>query len=91
MLRVRPEPTKKRRSEQHAGQHLGHDLRLAESRSDRSYDPAENENNRKLKKKLNGEMQVVHWTYLQSADFSGIEPNRTTENGQGFKQGQERA
>ena len=60
MLRVRPEQTEKRRTEQHAGQHLRHDLRLAESRSDRAYQPAEQENNSQLKEKLNGEMQVVH-------------------------------
>jgi hypothetical protein len=90
MMRVRPEPTKKRGSEQHAGHHLGYDLRLAESRSDRSYDPAERENNRELKKKLNCEMVVVHWIYLQSADFSGAETNRATENSQRFGHGQER-
>ena len=52
MLCLRPEQTKKRWSEQHAGQHFGHDLRLAESRCDCSYEPTEQENNRKLKKEL---------------------------------------
>jgi hypothetical protein len=86
MLRLWPEQTKKRWSEKDAGDHFRYDLWLAEARGDYSYDPAEQENNRKLKKELNGEMQVVHWTYLQSADFTGIEANRTIEKSQTFKQ-----
>jgi hypothetical protein len=35
-------------------------LRLAESPSDRSYDPAEQENDGELNKKLNSKMYVVH-------------------------------
>ena len=85
MLRLWPEQTKKRWSEQEAGQHLGHDLRLAESRCDCSNNPAEQENNRKLKKELKREVQVVHWTYLQSVDFTGIEANRTIDKSQTFK------
>jgi hypothetical protein len=60
MLRLWPEQTKKRWSEQHAGQHFRHDIRLAESRCDCSYNPAEQENNRELKKELKREMKVVH-------------------------------
>jgi hypothetical protein len=66
MLRFGPEQTKKRWSEEHAGQHLGNDLRLTESRCDCSHNPAEQENNRKLQKELKREMQVVHWTHLQA-------------------------
>jgi hypothetical protein len=41
MLRLRPEQTEERRTEQHASQHFRHDLRLAESRRDSAYEPAE--------------------------------------------------
>ena len=60
MLPLRPEQTKKRRSEQHAGQHFRHDLRLAETQGDRAHQPAEQKNDGELKEKLNGKMQVVH-------------------------------
>src|SRR4029077_2349167 len=72
MLRVRQEQTEQGWSEQHAGQHLGHDLRLGESPGDRSYDPAEQENDGELNKKLNSKMYVVHrltcavWTLTES-------------------------
>jgi hypothetical protein len=60
MLRFRPEQTKQRWPKQHAGQHFCYDLRLAEAQSDRAHEPAEQKNNGKLKKKMNGKMQVVH-------------------------------
>jgi hypothetical protein len=41
-------------------------LRLAESRCDCTYNPAEQQNNRKLKKELKREIQIVHWTYKAS-------------------------
>jgi hypothetical protein len=70
MLRSRPEQTEKRWSEQHASQHLGYDLRLAEAQSNRAYQPAEQENNGELDKKLNSKMRVVHWTELCGLDVS---------------------
>src|SRR5919197_262164 len=56
----RPQQTEERRSEQYAGQHFRYHLRLAKPRSDASHKPAEKKNDGKLKKKVNGESQVVH-------------------------------
>ena len=78
MLRFRPEQTEERWSEQHAGDHLRYDLRLAKAQSDRADEPAEQKNDRELKKKLDGKMQVGHGqlTYATST-VSGIRLNPT--------------
>jgi hypothetical protein len=60
-LRLRPEQAEKRRSEQHASQHFCNHLRLAETHRDGANEPTEKEDDGELEKKLNGEMQIVHW------------------------------
>jgi hypothetical protein len=60
MLRFRPKQTEERRPEQYAGQHFRHHLRLAKPRSNIPHKPTEKKNDGKLKKKMNGETQVVH-------------------------------
>ena len=85
MLRFGPDQTKKRWSEKYTGEHFRHDLRLAEAQSNRTDQTAEQKDNSKLNKKLDRKMYVVHWTYLQRVDFTGIEANRTIEKGQTFK------
>ncbi len=47
-------------SEQHPGDHFRHHLRLAQARGDGPDHAADGENDRQLKKKMDGELQVVH-------------------------------
>jgi hypothetical protein len=60
MLRLRPEQTEKRRPEQHAGHNFRHHLRLAPLFSCSAGWLARLLCVWELKKKLDGEMQVVH-------------------------------
>jgi len=56
-----------RRTQQHAGYHLRHDLRLAQPSGGNSHDAAGQQNNGNLQKEVKGQLQIVHGASAASA------------------------
>jgi hypothetical protein len=61
-LQIRRKEPEERRAEQHSGDHLGNDLRLAKSLGDEPNGTADPQNNRDLEKKLDSKVKVLHPT-----------------------------
>jgi hypothetical protein len=60
LLRRRPKQAKKGWAKHYACDHFRHHLRLSETCRDRSNNSAKDQDNGKLEKKLNGQIEVLH-------------------------------